>query len=174
MIKLEAGASELRPLQPEDAESIARYANNRNIWKNVRDYFPYPYQLSDAISFITSEGNKNPPNNLGIIYNQECIGVIGYYRLQDVYHLTADFGYWLAEPFWGQGIMSAVVPVMIEYIFSGSDIVRLQSSVFSYNRPSMKVLEKNGFALDCIAWKAVFKDGMLIDEYRYSLLKPGT
>lgn len=171
MISLDAGLCELRTLQPADADSMARYANNERIWQNVRDYFPHPYRLEDAVSFIAMESQREVPQNLGIIYNEACIGVIGFYPMQDVYRLTADFGYWMGEPFWGKGIASAAVSVMASYIFGHSDIVRLQSSVFAFNKASMRVLAKNGFILECIAKKGAIKNGVIVDEYRFSRLK---
>jgi RimJ/RimL family protein N-acetyltransferase len=173
MINIDAGICSLRNLMPQDATSVARYANNVNIWNNVRDYFPHPYRLQDAETFIADAAKHQPATNLAIVYEQECVGIIGFYPMRDVYRLCADFGYWLAEPCWGKGIMSAAVPAFIDYLFSNFETVRLQSSVFAYNASSMRVLEKAGFVLENIAKKGVIKNGMLIDEYRYFLLKPG-
>ena len=39
---------ELRPWRMEDAETIARYANNPKIAANLRDAFPHPYTQRDA------------------------------------------------------------------------------------------------------------------------------
>jgi RimJ/RimL family protein N-acetyltransferase len=172
MILLDAGLCELRTLEPADAESLARYANNERLWQNVRDYFPHPYRFEDAVSFITTESQREAPQNLGIIFEEVCIGVIGFYPMQDVYRLTADFGYWIGEPFWGKGITSAAVSVMAEYIFANTGIIRLQSSVFAFNKASMRVLAKNGFTLDCIARNGAIKNGVIVDEYRFCKLKP--
>jgi ribosomal-protein-alanine N-acetyltransferase len=171
MISLDAGLCELRTLQPADAETMARYANNEGIWQNVRDYFPHPYRLEDAQTFIATEVLREAPQNLGIIYQETCIGVIGFYPMQDVYRLTADFGYWIGEPFWGKGITSAAISIMVEYIFANTGIIRLQSSVFAFNEASMRVLTKNGFTLDCISRKGAIKNGVIIYEYRFSRLK---
>jgi RimJ/RimL family protein N-acetyltransferase len=139
----------------------------------VRDYFPHPYTLEDAESFIGDARKELPPKNLAIVFQEECVGVIGFYPMNDVYRLCADFGYWLGEPFWGKGIMCAAVPAMTSYIFSQFDIVRLQSSVFPFNPGSMRVLEKSGFLLESVAHKAAIKNGVIIDEKRYYLLKSG-
>lgn len=45
---------ELRPWRMEDAETIARYANNPKIAANLRDAFPHPYTQRDAETFIQS------------------------------------------------------------------------------------------------------------------------
>ena len=42
----------LRPWQIEDAEDLAKYANNPNIAKFLTNGFPHPYTIENAKSFI--------------------------------------------------------------------------------------------------------------------------
>ncbi len=42
----------IRPWREEDAEAMARNANNRKVWLNLRDVFPHPYSLEDARSYL--------------------------------------------------------------------------------------------------------------------------
>ena len=42
----------VRSWDPRDAPSIARHANNRQVWLNLRDRFPHPYSGRDAAQFI--------------------------------------------------------------------------------------------------------------------------
>jgi [ribosomal protein S5]-alanine N-acetyltransferase len=168
---IDCGSFHLRPLTPADAGSMAAYANNYNIWRNVRDYFPHPYKLEDAVSFILSNEGITPPINLCIEYEGACAGVIGFIPQEDVYSKTADLGYWLGEPFWGKGIMTAAVHKTVEYIFSQFDVVRIHAGIFDWNGASMRVLEKAGFRKECVFEQSVYKDGQLINEHRYSILK---
>ena len=161
----------LRPLRASDAESMARYANNYNVWRNVRDYFPHPYKWEDATGFIRFNEDVTPATNFCIEYGGECVGVIGFVPQEDVYSKTADFGYWLGEPFWGQGIMTTAARKVVKYIFHHFDIVRIHAGIFAWNEASMRVLEKAGFTKECVFEQSVFKDGVLTDEHRYSLLK---
>ncbi len=170
-IQINCGDFILRYLSLNDAENIARYANNIHIKNNVRDSFPFPYSLKDATYFLSRK--KNPPTELGIEYNDECIGVIGIIPQDDVYRKNAEFGYWLAEPFWGKGIMTKAVQNATPHFFLNFDIVRLYAGVFEWNIPSMRVLEKSGFTLDCVVKNGIFKNNHLINEHRYSLLRPG-
>jgi RimJ/RimL family protein N-acetyltransferase len=173
IINLQEPGIALRPLRQSDAPSLARHANNILIWNQVRNYFPHPYALADAEAFIATQEGLAHPLTLGIVDGEACIGVIGAQRLQDVYCRSADFGYWLGEAYWGRGIATLAALAAAAWVFAHSDIVRLQSAVFAFNAASMRVLEKAGFHLDCIARSACFKNGILLDEYRYSLLAPG-
>jgi RimJ/RimL family protein N-acetyltransferase len=170
-MEINCGNFILRTLRIEDADSMAKYANNRNIWINLRDIMPFPYSLNDAINFIEFCKVADTVFNLGIIHNEECIGIIGFNYLPDVYRKTAEFGYWLGEPFWNRGIMTMAVKEFSGYVFDNFDIIRLHCGVFEWNKASMRVLEKAGYIFDGIFKKSVTKNGKTIDEYRYSLLK---
>ena len=50
----------IRDWRDDDATSLARYANNRKIWSNLRDGFPYPYARDDAVLFISRALQKEP------------------------------------------------------------------------------------------------------------------
>ena len=60
---------------------------------------------------------------------------------------------------------------MTEYVFTNFDIIRIEAGVFDFNKPSMRVLEKNNFFLEGVRKKAVFKNGKIIDDYIWVLLK---
>ena len=171
-MEIHCGNFLLRPLQMSDRESMAKYANNYKIWKNVRDHLPHPYTVEDAANFLAATIEANPVTSFCIEVNQECAGAIGIVLQPDVHRKSAEFGYWLGEPFWNQGIATTAARRFTEHVFTNLDIVRLYAGVFAYNKASMRVLEKAGFTFDCIFHKAVFKDDQLIDEYRYSLLHP--
>ncbi len=134
-----------RVWHPSDAESLAKHANNIKIWKNVRDFFPHPYTLEDALFYINIVKDEKKPLNFAIAVDDQAVGGIGLVPGQDVERLNAEIGYWLGEEFWGQGIMTAAVKEMVGYTFENLDFVRLHTHVFEYNIPSMHVLEKVGF-----------------------------
>ena len=150
---------------------MTKYANNYNIWRNVRDYFPHPYKPEDAMAYIVQNEGVDPLTNFCIDVEGECVGVIDFVPQPDVYSKSADFGYWLGEPFWGKGIMTEAARQVVPYIFQQFDIARLYAGVFEWNTASMRVLEKAGFRKECVFEDAIFKDGQLIPEHRYSLLR---
>src|SRR5215213_1604602 len=168
---LDCGFFILRTLEIRDKENLARYGNNKKIWRNMREVFPHPYEIEHAESFINRITAQQSSIVLCIEYSNECVGVIGCFPQADVYCKTAELGYWLAEPFWGKGIMTEAVKRVCDYIFTNFDIVRIYAGVFEWNQPSMKVLEKAGFKHEGISEKNVFKDGQIIDEHRYALLR---
>ena len=98
-------------------------------------------------------------------------GSIGLFPLTDIRRKNAEMGYWLAEEYWGRGIMTKAVRQIIDYGFSTFDIVRIYARPFSSNTASHKVLEKAGMTLEGVFKNAVFKNGELLDEWYFSVLK---
>jgi len=88
-----------------------------------------------------------------------------------VFRLSAEMGYFIGEPFWGRGIASKGIKLMIDYIFNNFNIIRIEAGVFDFNKPSMRVLEKNDFHLESIKRNAVIKNGKIIDDYIWVKLK---
>lgn len=169
---LQDGSLILRPLQIDDNEDLARLANNKHVWDNLRDVLPHPYQVSDAENFILSIANDDPQLVFAIEYQSKLCGVIGLVMQTDVYRLSAEIGYWLGEPYWGIGIATRAVSLVTDYAFKTLGFHRVYAGIFEYNKPSMRVLEKNGFVKEGIFKQSIIKNGKMWDEHRYAKVKP--
>jgi len=154
----------------EDAASIAKYANNKKIWINLRDAFPHPYTMVTAKAFLSNAMRMNPRLYFAIASDHEAIGSIGLMPGNDVHRFTAELGYWLAEPFWGKGIMTNAVRALSEYAFGELGLHRIFAEPYTTNAASARVLEKSGFALEGVIRASVFKDGRILDQYLYAKL----
>lgn len=161
----------LRRLVEADKNSLAALANNKKIWDNLRDYFPHPYTLKDAEDFIALTAREEPPVTFGIFREEAFAGVVGLVKKDDVYRKTAEIGYWLGEPFWGRGVTTAAVGLMVDYGFNKLKLERIDAGIFEYNIASQKVLEKCGFALEGVYKNAIFKNEQLLHEIRFGITK---
>jgi [ribosomal protein S5]-alanine N-acetyltransferase len=158
----------LRFLTPDDAPELALYANNINIFRNLRDGFPHPYTYADAEAFIRVAARKEIPGELAIVWKGDYAGNIGVSPGSDVYRMSAEIGYFVGESFWNKGICTRAVNLMTEWIFKNTDIVRLYAGVFDYNVASQKVLEKCGYKREAVLEMAIFKNGKFCNEIRYA------
>ena len=156
----------LRNWRPDDAESLVKHADNPKVASTLRDAFPSPYTLEDARWFIGLAAATSDMF-LAIEVGGEAAGGIGIHVLNDVKHRSAEIGYWLAEPYWGKGIVTDAVIAIVPVAFRRYDIVRLQAGIFSNNPASMRVLEKCGFAREAVHRDAVWKNGRFLDEVMY-------
>ena len=172
MIPITTSFGLIRSWASSDAEALASYANNRRVWINMRDGFPYPYTRKDAGSFLEMVSHQEPVTFCAIATPQEAIGGIGISINKDVHRLTAELGYWLAEPYWGKGFMTEAVGKFCDYAFECFGLVRIYAEPYANNQGSVRVLEKAGFTLEGRMQCSVIKDGKIGDQLLYAKIKP--
>lgn len=163
----------LRKWSPADAADVAHYANNPKIAANLRNVFPYPYTLKDAEGYVNACAADMEERQIcrAIVVNGRAAGSVGIFCGSDVYEKSAELGYWLAEEYWGQGIMSEAVRRLVREAFEKFDIVRIYAEPFAYNIGSRRVLEKAGFTLEGVMKQGVCKNGEIYDYCMYAVTR---
>lgn len=167
-MRLDCGICIVRNWRESDCESLPRFANNRRVWRNLKDRFPHPYTGADADAWLALSRTHPERTGWAIEADSTAVGGIGLLPGEDVHAKSAHIGYWLGEPYWGRGIMTAAVRTVSDYAILQLGILRLEAPVFEWNPASMRVLEKCGFAREGVMRKSVFKDGELIDCVLYA------
>lgn len=155
----------LKPWSLNDIEQLVSLFNNINIWNNMRDYIPHPYTAADAEAFITAQTEITPAINFAIMDGDELVGGIGIELETDIYRMNVQLAYWIGVPFQGKGIATKAVFQMTAYVFQNFVVNRIIAEVFEYNKPSMRVLEKNGYFLETVSRKGILKNEFLYDNY---------
>jgi len=158
----------LRSWEEGDATSLTVYANNRNIWRNLRDAFPHPYTLEDAKNFLQMVLSQDPETYFAIEVEGKACGSIGFTLHADVERVSAEIGYWLGEPFWNHGIMSEAVMFMTPYAIQQHDLTRVYAVPFEWNTPSFRVLEHAGYQFEGRMRRSAVKDGQITDQLIYA------
>jgi [ribosomal protein S5]-alanine N-acetyltransferase len=159
----------LRPWTMADLDNLVRFANNDRIACNLTDAFPHPYMREAGIAYITTFCDENPSRVFAIDVGGIACGSIGVFPQTDIHRKNAEMGYWLAEEYWGRGIMTDAVKQMIVHGFKSFDITRIFARPFSSNIASQRVLEKAGMKLEARFEKTVVKNGQFLDELFYSI-----
>jgi len=158
----------LRSWRSEDLQALVKHADNFNIWINLRDGFPHPYDEAAGKKWLEMALAEDQNILLAIEIDGEAVGGIGGHFLSDVYRINCEIGYWLAEPYWGKGIMTEAVTLLTRYIFANyPDILRIYADIFSFNPASGRVLEKCGFHKEAVHRNSVIKNHKIVDEIRY-------
>lgn len=163
----------LRPWREADAAAIVPHADDMLVARNLRDVFPNPYTLADGEAYVRACMEREGQDRLCrcIEVDGQAAGSIGLFLGSDVYRRSAEVGYWLGRPFWGQGIMTDAVRAMCALGFGTWDIVRIHGSPYARNAGSRRVLEKAGFQLEGVQRKSVFKNGEFLDSCIYARLR---
>lgn len=167
-MKLELKNCTVRSYRLDDAQSLAQNANNRAIWKNLRDGFPHPYSLDNGLAFIERALGMQPETNFAICVDDLAVGGIGFVLHTDIERISAEIGYWLGEPYWGKGIVSEALVAVRDYAIKTHDLQRIFAVPFAHNKASARVLEKAGFLLEGRMRKSALKDGEIIDQFLYA------
>lgn len=153
-----------------DAPSLARHANDRDIWLNLRDAFPHPYTEADGRAYIERARSSRPETLLCIEVDGQAAGGIGYGIHQDVERFSAEIGYWLGRRFWGRGIVTEALRAVTAHAFRVHGLHRLFALPYAGNAASCRVLEKAGYRLEGRLREHSFKDGRFVDQLLYAIV----
>ena len=163
----------IRKWELSDAKDLAAALSNRKVQDNLRDGLPYPYTEQDGKEFISAmlSADESETFAFAITVDNMVIGSISIFRQGNIHRQTAELGYYIAEEYWGKGIMTEAVKQICEYVFANSDIIRIYAEPFAYNIASCRALEKAGFQYEGTLRSNAVKNGKVIDMKMYSLLK---
>nr|WP_288978352.1 GNAT family protein [uncultured Blautia sp.] len=163
----------IRKWELSDATDLAAALSNKKIQDNLRDGLPYPYTEQDGTDYISAmlSADENEIFAFAITVDEKLVGSIGIFRQGNIHRQTAELGYYIAEDYWGRGIMTEAVRQICRYVFDKSDIIRIYAEPFAYNAASCRVLEKAGFQYEGTLRSNAVKNGEIIDMKMYSLLK---
>lgn len=139
----------LRPWQESDAEALYRYAQNPNVGPAAG--WPPHTSIENSREIIKTV--LSAPNTYAIVMKatEEAIGSIGVMTLRsDVYSANmanneCEIGFWIGEPFWGQGLIPEAVNELLRHIFEDLGQTAVWCGYFEGNTKSKRVQEKCGF-----------------------------
>ncbi len=129
----------LRPLQHDDAERIALLGGDWDV-ASMTGRIPYPYSADAAQHWLA--GVANGEMVFGIWHADGLIGLCGYSPQADG---SAELGYWIGKPYWGNGFATEAARALMSFGFTNGRIKRFTCSHFTDNPSSARVIEKLGF-----------------------------
>ena len=163
----------LREWKLSDAENLASAIGNKKILDNLRDGIPYPYTEQDGKEFIAAmiAADRSSTFAFAVEIEGKAAGSVAVFRQSNIHFRTAELGYWLAEEYWGKGIMTEAVKRICKYVFDNSDIIRIYAEPFAHNTGSCRVLEKAGFRFEGLMRANAVKNGEVRDMKLYAIVK---
>lgn len=163
----------IRKWRLSDAADLAQALSSKKIQDNLRDGLPYPYTEQDGKEYISAmlSADENETFAFAVTADDRVIGSISAFRQGNIHKRTAELGYYIAEEYWGKGVMTEAVKQICEYVFDRSDMIRIYAEPFADNTASCRVLEKAGFRWEGTLRSNAVKNGKVVDMKMYSLLK---
>ena len=145
----------LRKVVDSDAQALESLVRNDRIYRYLPTFL-FEKQYLDMHRMIAELYGDLYLNKESLILGiclkdkDELCGLAEFYGFKDYIH-KISIGYRLLEEYWGQGIASRTVALMIDYLYSSTEIEIITASTMVENMASRRVLEKNGFIQTTIA-----------------------
>ena len=139
----------MRPLESRDASAILDLAAAPEIAANT--FVPHPYTPEDAADFVRLGRERwrcGEAYVFGIIEkSSQCFaGCMGIHPVAE--HNRAEVGYWIGLPFWGRGLATSALRLLLQFGFETLELNRIEAGHFDYNPASGRVMEKAGLRLE--------------------------
>lgn len=167
----------LSPPNEADIHAFVQHLNDPYIFARTL-MLPANYAEKDARFFLTLCQSHleifGHPLHFSIRNPQgETIGGCGFHGKNTVPGLAHrdEIGYWLATEYRGKGLMTQTVNRIVEYGWNTRNLLRIEAPVYSFNKESAAVLERNGFTNEGLAKKAYFRNGEYHDAILYAIVK---
>jgi RimJ/RimL family protein N-acetyltransferase len=168
----------LSELRSSDKDALIAHLNDPDIYdRTLRIPFPYTDAAADEwlalVTKITKQQGR--PVQWAIRNADDALiggcGLDGFQLGKSHRSHRVEVGYWLAKPFWGRGIMTAVVGRVCRHAFEELGLTKITAHVFPHNPASARVLEKCGFQQEGFLRRHFLKNDQLLDARLFGLLK---
>lgn len=163
----------LRAPSEADVDALAELADDPEVARWT--FVPEPYLPSDATAFVRQSRMKIRteeayPMVIERLDGEALVGTLALDRV-DRWARRADVGYWLGEPYRGQGLASEALELALAIAFEDLDLIRVQARVFPGNEASIRLLERHGFVEEGRLRRHVRHRGAYRDEIVYGRLR---
>jgi len=157
----------------KDVPKIVEYAGSPAIAEMTLN-LPHPYEEKDAIFWLNSanQGFKNKSQFTFAIRDgksREFIGGIGL-KVNQRYNI-AEFGYWIAEPFWNLGYATEALEAVLKFGFEKLELNKIYATHLIENPASGKVMIKNGMIKEGELKDHIKKEGKYKSVIQYRLTR---
>lgn len=144
---LETNRLILRPWRETDAETLYRYASDPEV--GPRAGWPPHTSVEESLEVIRTIFHNDRTWAIELKATGEAIGCIGYFVYGEsnipIGPNDAEPGYWMARPYWNQGLCTEALERLIDYCFREKGFRTLWSDCFVDNPASARVMAKCGF-----------------------------
>lgn len=176
----------IRRLYLSDAEALAKCINEPDVLSNLSDRFAVPYLTKHAEEYLSlplSEDTPEYPTGQGIFLkpgfpgNENgtesiMVGNCGTHPQLDVAYRTWHLGYFIAKPFWGKGYATEAISAFVRFIFATwPKLLRVEAHTYASNEGSQNVLRKVGFTQEGRLRSNIEKNGVVMDDMVYGILR---
>lgn len=137
----------LRPWRESDAEALFKYASDPDV--GPRAGWPPHKSVEESLQIIKTVFNTPTMWAVELKETGEAIGCVGYLPASvsnlQIPDDQCEVGYWIGKPYWGRGICTEALRLVIDYCFNVKHFTVLWGDFFPSNPASGRVMTKCGF-----------------------------
>ncbi|MFC3077031.1 GNAT family N-acetyltransferase [Phenylobacterium terrae] len=161
----------LRPTSPEDARRFFEIQSNWNVTRMLR-LAPWPPDPEVMAAWVASHAEEWAAGSAFRFAVLADGAVIGCADADDFDGEKGEIGYWFDEAAWGRGYAAEAGAAVVDFVFSRTDVRRLEAGRLAENPASGRVLEKLGFrrTYDGVRWSR--SRGAQVEYCFYRLDRP--
>lgn len=137
----------LRSVEPEDADLIFEWENNRDIWQVSNTVKPFSRAMIKSYAASDQDVYAQRQLRLIVVHNETNreIGCVDLFDF-DPTHDRAGMGILIAdEKYRNKGLASEAIGLMIDYAFYTLNLHQLYCAILTDNKDSLKLFQKHGF-----------------------------
>lgn len=166
----------LAPWEPQwSRDELTRSAFRRRVrhyQREARDDLGYAF-------LVFAETPKAPQHAAELSWGQPAhehmlVGGVTLSNVRRGVTQAATLGYWLGAPFIGRGLMRHAIAAIIPFAFDVLRLHRIEAAIMPANAPSVRLIERAGFAREGLARRYLKIAGRWEDHIIYGLLSEDT
>ncbi len=131
----------MRPWEETDAEALFRYASDPDIGP-IAGWPPHT-SVENSLEIIRTVFAAPETYAVVLKATDEPVGSCGI-MFSDGQH-SAEIGYWIGKPYWGQGLIPEAGKALLERCFNDLHLDAAWCGHYDGNTKSKRVIEKCGF-----------------------------
>ena len=138
----------LRRWQPSDVAALYKYASDPDV--GPRAGWSAHKSVEESAEIIRTVFNNDTTWAIVLRATAEPIGCMGYFTHETsnihIGENDCEVGYWVARPYWNQGICTEALRLMLDYCLNVKHFCNVWADHFVANPASGRVMQKCGFA----------------------------
>lgn len=155
------------------SEDIINAFKDKKLIDKLPESVPYPFEKKHARYYIDQRmfNNEEQQYCRAIVVDGKAVGGIDVFLGRGQYSKSAEFTFWLSEPYQNVDIGKIAIQKACADLFEIYSIVRIYARPYAEDKAASEFLEAAGFSFEGKLRKSVCKDMKLYDQNVYSVIK---
>ncbi len=163
----------LRPFRREDQQALLLLISEKEVAATTLR-IPHPCTLRDVQDWLATHGQeyeKGETIRWAICLRPGDTLVGGISLFVNASFQSAELGYWIGKPYWGQGYASEAAKKVVDFGFDAAGLNRIEAHFMQENGASAKILEKLGMQYEGLHRQLIKRWGEFKDVKTYAVLR---